>query len=230
MKSSPPNDIDLADLQRLADIGRLSATLLHEISNPLSAAIIRLEDNKHNHACIRLLRRDINRLNRYLQSARAQIYRSGEKGSFSLSSQVISVKRVITPLAKQAGVRVIFKPATRLRLIGDPIKFQQIMVNLILNAIEAYDNQPQGPRTVLVEFKDSPRWLYVSVLDWGKGINKSELAKLFQPFYSTKVSRRPGLGIGLTIVRDYVRHEFNGLITVSSHPLQGTRFTLKLKH
>jgi two-component system sensor kinase FixL len=89
-------------------------------------------------------------------------------------------------------------PAVR----GDKVQLQQVLLNLLLNAFDAVRNSPENERSVAVEAdRDGASMLKIAVHDSGIGLTGDEIAKIFQPFYSTK---RDGLGMGLSICRSIV--------------------------
>lgn len=219
------------ELQRFIELGRLSASLLHEISSPLTAALIHLEDvNDQKSLSVRAIRRSLVRVSRYVNAARKQLRNQGELTIFSLDSQVRDIKRLVLPLAKVKHVKLDFSLTPKAKLRGDPIKFQQILVNLIVNAIEAYDlSQTQTANLrVRVVISDQLKYIQLVVIDWGEGISQAQLPRLFDPFYSTKSGEDKGLGLGLVIVKQCVKDSFNGSINVTSSARNGTCFTIKL--
>ncbi len=219
----------LRELQHFAELGRLSASMLHEISNPLTALLMQLEAYEDQRSpAIRQARRDVRALRRYVEAARQQVRQESQTVRFSLTSQVEQLKCLLRPLARKAGVDLVFEPVPSCQLHGDPVKFQQIMSNLITNAIDAYRHDvSQGLiRPVRIRFMTTERHLTIKVIDWGEGITIPQLSKLFKPFYTTKGANH-GLGIGLTIVEGYTKVDFRGTITVTSSRRHGTQFTLK---
>jgi C4-dicarboxylate-specific signal transduction histidine kinase len=115
-------------------------------------------------------------------------------------------------------------------LYGDPVKFQQVLANLIVNAIEAYGSAEGGEliKPVRVIITSSEHWLAIDIYDWGQGIKAEHLRRVFEPFYTTKNQAGHELGIGLAIVHQYVTNDFGGSIAVTSSQRQGTHFALRL--
>jgi signal transduction histidine kinase len=222
---------ELRELQRFAELGRLSASLLHEISNPLSAAMLNLELGDQQSRSVQRARRDMQTLKRYIEAARQQVRHQSQPTSFRVRPQLDQLKRIVIPLARKTGVRLDISPAPPCRLYGDPVKFQQIISNLIVNAIEAYDYSGAYDelRLVKVELAHKQGFLTVRVTDWGKGIDGAALPRLFDTFYTTKNQSGRGLGIGLAIVKQYVTTDFQGSIEVTSSKQRGTRFTARLR-
>jgi two-component system, NtrC family, C4-dicarboxylate transport sensor histidine kinase DctB len=223
------NDLQLNELRRFAELGRLSATLIHEISNPLSAALLNLEMSDQTSPTVRKARRNMQVLRRYVDSVRQQISSSSQATKFSLSAQLGQLKRVLTPIARQAGVKLMIEaPLTSCKLYGDAVKFQQVVANLVINAIQAYEPPVHPQALVKVRFSVVNNHLLIEVSDWGKGIAPSELPKIFDPFYTTKGHQSQGLGIGLAIVKQNVIGGFSGSIKVASSRRLGTRFRVKI--
>lgn len=222
----------LEALQHFAELGRISASLLHEISNPLTAAILQLDQYADNPLPgVRQAQRSLELLRRYVDAARQQIRQQDQAVSFSVRPQFDQLKRVLMPLAKASGAQLIIETIPQCRVRGDAVKFQQILANLIVNAIESYQHDVTDnlQRPVRVQFAISQKLLTVRVIDWGEGIASEQLAHIFEPFYSTKQpSSGHGLGIGLAIVQQYILRDFNGSIMVRSSRRSGTQFTIKL--
>jgi two-component system C4-dicarboxylate transport sensor histidine kinase DctB len=220
----------LRELQHFAKLGRMSASMLHEISNPLTAALLNLELGDKQSVAVRRAKKDMQMMRRYIEAARQQVRLQGKATDFQVQAQLDQLQRIVVPLARQCGIRLDIGSAPRCRLYGDPVKFQHIISNLIVNAIEAYgdhgviDGQTNFIRVTLSRDRG---WLTVQVADRGKGIACEDLPRLFETFYTTKDQSR-GLGIGLAIVKQYVTDDFHGSIKVSSSPRRGTRFTVRL--
>lgn len=221
----------LLELERFAEIGRLNASLLHEISNPLTAAMLWLEQYENRHSPnIRHVRRSIRLLQRYVEAARQQIRRESEYRNFRVQPEIEQVKQVLVPLARHKGVRLRFGQANGYKLHGDPVKFQQIIANLVNNAIDSYETVPgRDNKTVVVSFRKDQDFLLIGVSDKGCGMTDKQLSRIFQPFYSTKSKTGRGVGIGLSVIKSYVETGFRGGIQVDNRRRQGTRFVIRLR-
>jgi C4-dicarboxylate-specific signal transduction histidine kinase len=222
-------DLEADDLQRFAELGRLSASLLHEISNPLTAAMLYLDQMVDQKSySTRSLRRNLLRLTKYVNAARGQLKDKSSDTSFYIDAQLRDVKRLTLPLARSSYVKLTISKVPHIRLKGDPLQFQQIMVNLIVNAIEAYPNATiaSDNRYVAVEMLAQRNYLNIKIKDKGMGISSDCLSMLFRPFYTTKGGH--GLGLGLVIVKRYVEDDFDGIISVTSSTVYGTCFSVKL--
>ncbi len=224
----------LRELQRFAEVGRVSASLIHDISSPLTAAILHLEqEERRGLSSIRHARRSIRVLERYVEAARQQLRQESCTASFCVRHEINQVKRILQPLAKRQHIRLRFsRVQASHKLVGDPVKFQQILANLITNAIDAYREQPglPGKPLVRVTITTDQQWLVIQVQDWGKGITAEQLPRLFEPFYTTKQSATDsGVGIGLATVKRNVEDAFGGHINVVSSFDKGSKFCVKLR-
>jgi signal transduction histidine kinase len=222
----------LLELQRFADFGRLSAQLLHEVSNPLTAASINLQQINHRKSqSLRQACQSLQQLERYVDAARKQLKRQSQATTFSVNHELKQLLVVLTPLAQSAGATLMIDKQYPMELYGDPVKFNQIIANLVGNAIDAYADSRSvtGSRQVNISFRRSNGYLAITVHDWGHGISPEQLPHLFEPFYTTKLTVNRGLGIGLAMVQQSVVNDFNGTINVKSSVDHGTSFSVKLK-
>ena len=218
------------ELHRLAELGRVSASLLHEIGNPLTSALLHIEKYADkNSPSLQEVRRSIKRIYTYVEAARQQARSESRQASFGICAQVAQVKRLVQPLARKAGVKLIINDLPGCRLYGDRVKFQQILANLIINAIEAYerDEACSIEKIVKVEITAGQK-LTIKVHDHGSGIAVSDIKRIFEPFFTTKSLSGHGLGIGLELVKQYVDHDFKGSLYVHSSRRRGTQFIINL--
>lgn len=219
------------ELQRLAEFGRLSAFLIHDLSTPLTAAVITLEQllAERPNKLIKQASRDLKQLERYVVAAKNQLRGESKLSSFSLTIAIHQVIMLLSGRAQHEQVKVLAKTIGSVYLRGDKAKFQQIMANLINNAIESYEGISSRAKIIEVNVvltKDNQ--VSITVLDHGKGIKSKDLAKIFNAFYSTKKTIHRGLGLGLVSVKQFVEHDFRGRILVKSEPGDGTSFNLLL--
>ena len=229
---------------RLAVVGELSASMAHEVRNPLSAirgAVEILKDElpreKQTTEFLEILLQEIERLNQvvenYLGLARRQAYR---KTLFDLREIIRNVHFLLQSRALKESISLkINIPDDPLMVEADPDQVRQILINLVLNALQAMDH----PGTVLIEAQQvsslqnsinvpsrvpsDQKYIHLCVHDQGKGMTPEEIRNIFDPFYTT---RADGTGLGLAIVRRIVEQN-RWDIKVESEPGKGTRFILK---
>ena len=219
----------LAHTDRLNMMGQLSATIAHEINEPLTAMLGYAQLATKNPGLPPQARADIDRIITTCLHAR-EIVRKLLMFSRDMPARMetVSVHRVMEDTlalfrARCAKERV----EIRLRLTRgrdtvciDPARLRQVFSNLILNALQA---MPQGGRLTLSTRRPGRR-LVITVEDTGCGMSEAELQKAFIPFYTTKPYHQ-GTGLGLPVVREIVSNS-GGKLAVDSRPGRGTRFTL----
>ena len=220
----------LLELQRYAEFGRMNANLLHEITSPLAAASLNLQQlGKADLPALKQARKSLGQLERYVQTARKQLQHQSQLSEFEVRREIKQLFLILKPLADKAHVKLRLDIKTPIILYGDPVRFNQIIANLVTNAIDAYTETLVKNAAVTISVEDLGRYLKVSVADKGAGISAVQLPQIFQPFYTTKQGEQRGLGIGLSIVKQSVKNDFKGTICVNSSPDRGTVFTLLLK-
>lgn len=146
-----------------------------------------------------------------------------EQEELELNTVVTSAVELVRGTGRLEGVNVstdLARVSPRIRL--SRTRFQQVMVNLLLNAVDALDarSDHQGALDVRVEPADPLGRVHVHVIDNGVGINAQDLQRVFEPYFSTKPHAR-GMGLGLTLVRQIVESG-GGRVVLVSRPDQGT--------
>lgn len=220
------------ELERFAEFGRICANLLHEVASPLTAASLNLDllDGSESKALVGA-RKNLRQLERYLNATRQQLKCQSQLEDFSIKYEFKRLLLVMEPIATRNGIKIVFDSENNYRLFGDPVKFTQVLANLISNSIDAYQNVNIIPtqKNIYVIVSASTKFLKLKVIDRGKGIEPEAMPYIFRPFYSTKSDTERGTGIGLTMVKRVVEKDFKGCIDVVSNPRLGTRFIVKLK-
>lgn len=217
----------LLQLEEFAAFGRLSAGIIHDLSNPLTAATLNLEqipDSQLNEE-IEKVKLSISYIQRYVASARHQLLRQTGEKWFSIREEADRVMNVLEHRAKRAKVRVVLKIAGSISLYGDPAHFNQLIANLLANSIDSYETSVSPDRRVVLSAEEIEGFAVITITDWGPGIPKDAVGHIFEPFFSTKTGR--GLGIGLYAAKAAVEDEFDGSINVTSSG-KGTKFVVRI--
>lgn len=220
------------ELQRLAEFGRLTAGLLHDVSNPLTVASLNLKElgAQSQSILVRQALKSLHYIERFLESARKQLKSQGSIVNFLISTEVKQVISILQHQAREVGVKLEMGPMPRYKLQADPVKFSQIIANLLLNAIESYSVDDGRPdRTVKIEVRQQKRHTIITVSDHGRGLSAEQIPRIFDTFYSTQGSGAANMGIGLATVKRLVENDFGGTVKVSSSPRAGTKFTVRLR-
>jgi PAS domain S-box-containing protein len=228
---------ELAHASRVATLGELTASIAHEVNQPLAAIVTSGE------AGMRWLRRDVPNLEE-VAAAISRVVGEGRRASeivtrirAFLKKQPVQqdlheIAEVISEAAKLVE-RELWKDHVELkvetrpdlpRIRGDRIQLQQVLVNLMVNAGQAMSKQ-NGPRivTLRTDLVESEH-LAVTVQDTGPGIAPDDLPRLFAPFFTTKPG---GMGMGLAICRTTVEAH-GGQLSAESTPGSGATFRLTL--
>ena len=127
-------------------------------------------------------------------------------------------------LAREIDFQVFLAPG-ELRAQGDPGRLEQVLVNLILNAVDAI-HEKAVPGWIRLETRATAGPVEISISDSGVGIGPGDLNKIFDPFYTTKTQDK-GTGLGLAVSLQLIR-SMGGNIRVESRPGEGSVFTISL--
>jgi signal transduction histidine kinase len=205
---------ELAHAQRVATMGELSASLAHEITQPLTA----IATNAHAARRILATSTDRGELNEALvdiagdaeragsivQRVRAMVRKQpGERQPVDINATVTGVATILRRDIAQADISLQLRLAENLpRVHGDAVQLQQVVLNLLVNACQAMADVADGPRVLRIETAEpKPGSIEISVADTGAGLTAPELERMFEPFVSSKAE---GLGMGLSINRSIV--------------------------
>jgi signal transduction histidine kinase/ABC-type uncharacterized transport system substrate-binding protein len=229
---------DLAQLNRTTALGELSASIAHELNQPLAAiqsnaeaaeAVLRSEPPAvvEARAILSDIQRDNQRAAGIIKSMRAMFRKENPiLEPVSLNEVVREMLRFVDWEARSQGIQLIAKiDATAGSVMGDRIQLDQVVLNLLTNAIEAtYSSENHRTVTIGTQRTDKGEVeLYVE--DSGPGIPAEELPHIFNPYYTTKTQ---GMGMGLSISRNIVEAH-GGRLKVESAPGNGARFRFVLK-
>jgi len=229
---------ELVHISRLTAMGEMASTLAHELNQPLSAIANYLKGSR------RLLEGSAdqrsNTMRDAMDKAAEQALRAGQiirrlrdfVARGESERRVESMKKLVEEAsalalvgAKDQGVRVrfMFDPAVEL-VLADKVQIQQVLLNLLRNAIEAMETSDRRELTVSSAAAEDDM-VTISVADTGSGIASEMTSQLFQPFVTTK---RHGMGVGLSISRTIVEAH-GGRIWADSNPGGGTTFRFTLR-
>lgn len=231
---------ELAQANRLAMLGQITAGLAHEVNQPV-AAIRSYADNaaafldrqdaetaRQNLAAIAGLTERIGSITEELRGYARKA--TGEIGPISLLEAIDGALLLVGIRARRQGARLLAeRPDPALLVVANRVRLEQVLVNLLQNALEAMEGRAdQVLRIDTIEIGGNTKLggeVRLTVTDNGPGIAAEVMAALFTPFVTTKPR---GLGLGLLISKGIV-DDFGGRMEVRSEPGQGTEFTLVLR-
>ena len=205
----------LAHANRIATMGQLTASIAHEVNQPFAAAITNAQatlrwlsaarpDLEEARQALRRIVENGNRAGEVIGRIRALITKAPpRKDDVAINDAILEVVALTRGEAVKNGVSVRTQLAEGLPIIeGDGVQLQQVILNLIVNAIEAMSGTSEAPRDLLIGAeKADPDGVLVAVRDSGPGLAPETLERLFDAFYTTKAS---GMGMGLSICRSII--------------------------
>ncbi len=228
---------ELAHVNRQATAGELSSSIAHELNQPLGAILTNAEtaelilrspspDLAELREILADIRRDDERASQVLQRLRGFVKRTPfEVRDIDLNDIMKEVFGFLAVQATARNVALYLQPATGdLRVKGDPVQLQQVILNLVINSMEALSAIPYG-RTVIGRTElNGGSSAILSISDSGPGIPPEKLANVFDPFFTTK---KQGMGMGLSIARNIVQAH-KGRIWAENQPEGGAVFRLSM--
>ena len=224
---------ELIQSAKLAVLGQLSASISHELNNPLSAirtyaenAVIFLERNKlddvnSNLTRITLLTERMAKISSQLKSFARKS--NGELQVIALQPVILAAHELLKPQLKANKTELkVQLPETPINVKAEPIQLEQILVNLLSNALQSM--QKKEHKLIEIKLFVESDIAFIKVLDKGTGIDKEHLPHLFEPFFTTK---KTGLGLGLSISQQIISN-MQGKLSAKNRSEQGAEFCISL--
>ncbi|HTE21632.1 MAG TPA: HAMP domain-containing sensor histidine kinase [Candidatus Limnocylindria bacterium] len=224
----------MQQLYRLAEVGEVSTALMHDLANNLTSLALEIDgiETKESSPSVRRAKKQLKQINDVLGRTRQQLKGQYDPKVFDLTKEITHVVGLMETAAKKARVTLEWiKPESsspgELSCLGEKVLFQQVLTNIINNAIESYGpliGQDSEKRRVQIILRTKGKSPLLTVTDWGKGIEPVALDRVFEPFYTTK---QGGMGMGLYLTRRFIEGNFGGRIEATSFGRQ-TTFTISL--
>ncbi|HEV2859704.1 MAG TPA: ATP-binding protein, partial [Pyrinomonadaceae bacterium] len=221
----------LFESEKLAAVGRLAASIAHEVNNPLEAiknSLYLLTTSKsveQNSRFLDVARKETERVSHIIRQMLGFARRSGEAEWADCNQILEETLILVEKKMRQSRVEVErdFAPSLpKVRARADQLR--QVFLNLLLNAQQSIEGAGRIRIATSVYDQAIQPTISVQISDTGRGIPEPDLARIFEPFFST---RTKGTGLGLWVTQDIVRHH-GGRIEVSSAEGQGTTFNIIL--
>jgi C4-dicarboxylate-specific signal transduction histidine kinase len=229
---------ELAHMTRLTTLGELTASIAHEVNQPLAAVVANAE------ACLGWINRETPDLNAARRSVEwviddgiraSEVVRrvralANKTDTEKLPLDINDVVKEVTTLVQRElvshriSLRMELAPALP-NILGDRIQLQQVIINLVMNGIEAMEPVTVRPRELVIRSGQNETCrVFLSVTDYGVGISVDDTDRLFKAFFTTKPS---GLGMGLPICRSIVEAH-GGCLSASRNEGPGATFQFEL--
>jgi signal transduction histidine kinase len=228
---------ELAHLNRFATAGELTASIAHEINQPLGAILTNAEtadailksptpDIVELKDIVKDILHDDRRASEVIRRMRSLLKKAPfDPKKFDLNELV---RETVDLLSAVAGGRKVelasFLAPIALPIVGDHIQLQQVIINLVVNAIDAMKDTPFEKRTISIRTSGVENVAELSVSDRGPGIPEDKPKAVFEPFFTSKAE---GMGMGLSIARTIVEAH-RGLIWARNRDRGGASFRIKL--
>jgi C4-dicarboxylate-specific signal transduction histidine kinase len=230
--------MELAHVNRVTTMGELAASIAHETNQPLAGVVANAE------AGLRWLNRgtpdldaarrslewiidDGNRASEVIRRVRALANKTSiEKVPLDVNDVVRETIALVQRelVSHQVSLQMELAPTLPM-ILGDRVQMQQVIINLVMNGIEAMQSTTDRPRELVIRSgRDERQQVLVSVTDFGVGIAAENADRLFNPFFTTKSS---GMGMGLSICRSIVEAH-NGRLSATANVPHGAMFQFTL--
>jgi PAS domain S-box-containing protein len=231
-------EMELAHANRVATMGQLTASIAHEMNQPIAATVTNAA------AALRWLHAGSSHLEKVQQSLTSIVEdgtRAGEvinriralmkkapprKDRLEINGVIVEIIELTRGEAMKYGISVLTKLADHLPVVeADRVQLQQVLLNLIVNALDAMGTPNVGPRQLLISTgKGETSGVLVAVQDSGPGLEAAMLERVFESFYTTKPT---GLGLGLSICRSIIEAH-GGRLWASTNRRRGATFQFTL--
>jgi PAS domain S-box-containing protein len=230
--------MELARVTRVTTLGELTASIAHEVNQPLAAvanaaAACRrwLDRGTPNldeaRSAVDWITKEANRASDVIQRVRALANKTSiEKVPLDINDVVREIIALVQRelISHQVSLRTELAPALPM-ILGDRVQLQQVVINLVMNGIEAMQSVTDRPRELVIRSgHDETQQVLVSVTDCGIGISAENADRLFNAFFTTKSS---GMGMGLSICRSIIESH-GGRMSVANNVGPGARFEFTL--
>ncbi len=228
---------ELAHVNRFSMAGELTASIAHEINQPLGAILTNAEtadailnstspDTTELKDIVKDILQDDRRATEVIRRMRSLLKKElFELKNLDLNEVVRETVEFLSSLAVGRKVELlsVITPDV-LPILGDRIQLQQVILNLVLNGIDAMTDAPSENRTISIRTSRVETFAELSVSDRGPGIPEDKLKEVFEPFYTSKVQ---GMGMGLSIARTIIEAH-HGLIWAKNRDHGGASFRIRL--
>ena len=212
-------------LYRFAEFGRLSSGIFHDIINPLSAMILNVKEIKTEDCHVTNALQIASRIEKFMCAAQNQIQNKELLENFNPHDEIQRVVDIFSYKTKICKARINTDLSKDINLYGNPFRFNQMITNLVSNALDSSTNK-DSECIILINLIKEMDDAIIKIKDTGQGIKEEFIHRIFEPFFSTKPADK-GIGLGLSITKEIIEKDFSGEISVKSSS-EGTCFTIRL--
>jgi len=226
----------IAQLYRFIEFGKLAGGLFHDFMTPLNLVSLNLENINEESKFGE--KKQVKNIEKYLQDAmygtqrletfigiaRKQLQDTNHLQHFSLSEETEHVVKLFHYNSTIAKVDIQYTWKGKLDHYGNPLKYNQIITNLLSNALDAYkeDKKVKKKKIITIKLYEKNGEIFLIVSDNGIGMKQKDIKNIFEPLFTTKETDH--MGLGLYLIKEIIQKDFKGSILVKSKPLEGTTF------
>ncbi len=231
----------IAQMHKCAEFGKLSRGLFHDLINPLNAIYLNVEKLKNTKQLdnnfqgikddIEKTIRATNKMKDFINSIKKQMIQKENSEIFSIRKEIKESIEILKYRTMENNIKILLEDSEDIKILGDPIKFNQVIINLINNSIDSYLTTDKEIliKNININLTKKNNYIIIKVIDNGCGISKDIINKIFEPFFTTKnfkKNKHSGIGIGLSLSKQIIEKDFNGKIEVQSKKNNGTKFII----
>ncbi len=211
------------------ELGRHSAGFYHDLVNPLTTANLLAKNiNPQNTSDLsKQLAYVTARMGQFIKSLNKQIKQQDITQNFLVKTVIDEIVDLLTFKARENQIKICRKIDKKIKISGNPLKLNQILFNLLSNAIDAYRNSKKKDKIILIKTLKEKNKIIITIKDFGCGISKKNMKNLFKPFFTTK-SPANGTGLGLSKVKQIIEQNFHGNVKIDSKYKIFTRVTVEI--
>jgi signal transduction histidine kinase len=226
---------ELVHVNRIATAGELTASIAHEINQPLGSILTNAEtaqailkspcpDIAELSEIVDDIVRDDRRASEVIRRMKSLLKKAPfELKSLDFNDLVGETVEFVLGVGRKVGLVSVITPEA-LPILGDRVQLQQVILNLVANGIDAMKDTPTDNRTISIRTSRVEQFAELSVSDRGPGVPEDKLKEVFDPFYSSKAQ---GMGMGLSIARTIIEAH-NGQIRAENQDHGGASFRIRL--
>lgn len=220
------------EIEKYAYIGRMAHELFHDLLNPITGFLLYVDtfdkdfDQKELTKQSKEINKSIQRIRKFIELVKENINNQETKDRIILEKEIREIMLLLHYKAKVNDISIILLSSKEIKINIQKIKLYQIIINLLSNAIDSYENIiDDRKKQIIIKTEETEKFIKIYFIDNGCGIDEENLNKIFKLNYSSK---EKGFGIGLKTVEKIIRNDLSGLISVKSTLNKGSRFTIKI--
>lgn len=217
---------DLSQIEKYAQIGKLSSGLIHDLISPITSLSLQLEvlnsKDYKNEKYLNSIKDSIENVANYSKLIKSYISNNQKELKIDLIKTINEAVSLISYKAIKENIQIQFIGEEKIFIKTKPILIYQIIISLLSNAIESFDKNGHNRKIIIKIYREQNK-IFFSIKDFGRGIKNTKI--IFKTFYTTK-KETGGTGIGLSTVKHIVEKEFHGKIFVESSPNIGSEFKI----